>query len=346
MRMTKLLSTLKRYAQTLRILVLVWLIGIAFVGCRSTSENADPLTPVTVQLSWLHYASFGSLYAADQNGYYADHGLDVTFLEGGPSVDHLASVLNGEAQFGVLGADELILARAEGKPVRAIAVILRHSPAVFVAKSNTGISKPQDFVGKTIRVTPQLRPTLHTITAAVGVKPAQYEEVILPSDLALFEDDAADVWSVYYNSFAVTLQAEGHDLNFIFPQDYGVHFYNDTLFTTDTIIEQEPELVDQFLRATLQGMRYAIENPETVGQMVRSYEPTADVVIETQKAIASIPLISSGSAYMGDMSPDVWAEMHEILVVQGVLGEPIDITTVYTREFMSPIIGDRDETEN
>lgn len=336
--MTRRYRTLTHFAALIRTLGLAFVIGIVLSGCR-TSESPASRVPVTAQLNWLHYASFGGLYAADQNGYYADHDLDVSFLEGGPAVDHLAAVLDGEAQFGVLGADELILARAEGKPVRAVAVILRQSPVVFVAPIETGIVSPRDFAGETVRVTPQLRPTLHTIMARVGVPPDQYDEVVLPSDLELFTAGPADVWGVYYNSFAVELQSAGHRLNFIFPDDYGVHFYNDTLFTTDTLIEQQPELVDRFLRATLLGLRYAIENPDAVGRLVQAYEPDADVAIETQKAIASIPLISSISEHLGDMEPAAWAAMHDILLEQGVLAEPFDITAVYTREFLSAIIG-------
>lgn len=316
----------------------------ALHACQAETNNEQPgLHPITVQLSWSHYASYGGLYAADQEGYYAEQGLSVSFLEGGPDIDHLAAVLDGQAQFGVLGADELILARSNGHPVRAIAVILRRSPIVFVAKAETGITRPEEFVGKTIRVTSQLQPTLRTIMAHIGISPDQYTEIVLPSDLALFDDGPADVWGVYFNSFAVALQAEGHELNFIFPDDYGAHFYSDTIFTTDEVIEQEPELVAQFISATMRGLSYAIEHPDDIGRMVLYYAPDADLEMEMRKAIATIPLISSGNTPLGDMEPKVWASMHAILLEQDLLTSPVDIESVYTRKFVANYLGANDE---
>ena len=100
------------------------------------------LIPVTVQLNWLHYATFAGLYAADQNGDYASEGLRGEFVPGGPNVDFISPVVTGQAQFGAAGAENLIQARAAGKPVRAIAVILRRSPFALVSLADSGITTP------------------------------------------------------------------------------------------------------------------------------------------------------------------------------------------------------------
>jgi NitT/TauT family transport system substrate-binding protein len=135
------------------------------VGLSACSPAKPPSarTPITIQLLWTHVNTFGGYYAADQKGYYAAEGLAVTFREGGPKVDYLSAVDNGIAQFGDGGSDELILARAEGKPLRAIATIYRRSPVVFFTLASSGITKPQDFLGKTIRVAPGLAPALHAM---------------------------------------------------------------------------------------------------------------------------------------------------------------------------------------
>jgi NitT/TauT family transport system substrate-binding protein len=237
-----------------RILPLCALLAI-LASCGVGAPASAALVPVTVQLLWTHNAEFAGFYAADQNGYYTDEGLAVTLREGGPTIDYLTPIIEGSAQFGDAGADELLIARAAGKPLRAVATIYRRSPSAFVALADSGISRPQEFVGKTIRLTPQVTTHFRAMMARVGISPDQYTVVNLPSELELFASGQADVWSVYTNNFLVTLQQAGYELNVIYPDDYGVHFYADSIFTSDDLLAANPDLVRRFLRATLRAGR-------------------------------------------------------------------------------------------
>jgi NitT/TauT family transport system substrate-binding protein len=165
------------------------------------------LTPVTVQLAWTHQAQFAGFYAADQNGDYAAEGLSVTFLEGGPNVDLLTPVLSGSARFGDTNADALILARAGGKPLRAIATIYRRSPGVYMALADSGIKRPQDFAGKTIEIGRRGRPLLNAMMAHVGIRPDQYTVIDIAPDLTSFYSGAVQVRSV----FLMTVHFRQHD---------------------------------------------------------------------------------------------------------------------------------------
>jgi NitT/TauT family transport system substrate-binding protein len=302
-------------------------------------RSTPTLTPITVQLNWLHYGLFGGLYAADQNGNFAQEGLAVTFLEGGPKVDYITPVLDGTAQFGLVGADELILARAQGKPVRAIATILRRSPLAFAVMADSGMTRPEDFIGHTIRITPQAAAGFHAMMARVGISPSQYTEIVLPSTLDAFASGQADVWCIYINSFAITVENAGYKLRFIYPDDYGVHFYAESLFTSDNMITTDPDLVQRFLRAALSGYTYAIENSAKVGPMVVKYNPQLDPAIATAQMVASLPLINTGEDHIGWMKPEIWAGMEQTLHEQGVLTAPLDVAQVYTLQFLEEIYG-------
>lgn len=314
-------------------------LGLAACGPAATPPAA--LTPVTVQLNWFHQSQLGGLYAADQTGLYRAEGLAVTFVPGGPKVDTFAPVVAGQAQFGVAGADELILARAQGQPVRAIAAIYRRSPIVFVARADAGITRPQDFVGRTIRISPNILPTFRTMMARAGIPPDRYREIQLPSEVAAFASGQAPIWGVYVNGLAVALQRAGHQLSMVFPDDYGVHFYADTVFTSDPLIATKPELVTRFLRATLQGWTHAIENPATIGPMVLKYKPDADLALEAAKMTATLPLVHTGEDHLGWMKPEIWSAMETVLRQEGVLTAPLDVTQVYTLEFLQALYRSR-----
>ncbi len=317
--------------------VILMTLALVLPACSPEAASTSALTPVTVQLAWTHQSQFAGMYAADQKGYYAAEGLAVTFIQGGSKVDKLAPVLDGTAQFGVASADELILARSVGQPVRAIATIYRRSPVVFIALAEKDITRPQDFVGKTIRAPANVAPTLRAMMTRIGVPPDQYTIVDLPSDFTMFVSGDVPVWGVFLNSFLITVQQAGVEVNLIYPDDYSVHFYSDTLFTTDTLIARNPDLLQRFVRATLKGWTYAVENPTEVPAMVQQYEPGADATIENARMIASIPLVNTGEDFIGWMKPEIWADMEKTLREQGVLTEPLDVIQVYTLQFVEEI---------
>ncbi len=322
------------YWFTLLLLVAGGLIGLA--ACTQATSIPSTPTPITVQLTWTHSAQFAGFYAADQNGDYAAEGLAVKFIEGGPTVDRLASVLNGEAQFGLVGGVELIPARAEGKPVRAIATIFRHDPFAFFALADSGITRPEDFVGKTLMVRPRAMPILQAILARVGITSQPYTVNAQADFTALYTGDV-DVATGFVTSQGVEAERAGHKLNVIYPDDYGVHLTSDNIFATDEFLAANPKLVTRFLRATFKGWTYVVEHPGEVGALVAKYDPNADVSLQTDQMIASLPLINTGEDHIGWMKPEVWAGMEHTLRAQGVLTKPINVTEVYTLQFLEEI---------
>jgi len=310
---------------------------VSGAACASTAVPAPTLTPVTVQLSFSHQAEFAGMYASDQLGYFAAEGLQVSFVEGGPTIDFVAPVANGTAQFGMAQPADVIQARAEGKPVRAIATIYRRSPIVFFARADSGIKRPQDFIGKKIRSITTTEQTLLAMMARNGVKPNQYQLVNLPSDVSLFASGDVPIWSAFITGLVVEVQNAGYKLNIIYPDDYGIHFYGDVLITTDDLIAKNPDLVRRFERALFKGWTYAVENSATIGPMELKYKSNLDAALETTKMIASIPLVNTGEDHIGWMKPEIWAGMEKTLREQGGLTKPLDVTQVYTMQFIQEI---------
>lgn len=306
-------------------------------GCVQPASPTPELTRITVQLSWLHQAEFAGFYAADQLGYFAAEGLQISFVEGGPEVDFIGPVVGGGAQFGVAQPADVILARASGKPTRSIAVIYRRSPIVFLALKSTGIRRPQDFVGQRIRSSLTLDQTLRAMMAKIDVNPDQYQIEYLPSEVELFASGDVPVWGGFINVFALDVQRAGYEINLIYPDDYGIHFYGDVLITTDDLIATDPDLVLRFTRAALKGWQHAVENPETTGAFVQKYQPNADVELENARMVAALPLINTGEDHIGWIKPEIWASMEQTLRDQTILSTPLDITTVYNTSFLEEI---------
>ena len=318
--------------------VLLFLLVMAFSACESANPTPT-MTRITVQLNWTHDAQFAGFYVADQNGYYAEEGLSATFVEGGLNVDPVSPLLNDTAQFGVAVADRLILTRSDGKPLRAFATIFRRSPVALFSLTDQNIRHPEDLIGKTINASADTAPTLHAMLFRAGITSNQYTEVNVGPDFDRLYSGEIHVFVGFITTGAVNVQRAGHTLNFIYPDDYGVHFYGSSLIATDDFITANPELVRRFLRATLKGWTYAIENPEMVGSLIVKYKPDADPDLESAKMTASLPLVNTGEDQIGWMEPVIWEEMMQTLLEQEVLTAPIDITEVYTLQYIQELYG-------
>ena len=305
-------------------------------ACSPSSNSTTDFIPITIQLGTSHQAIYAGFYAADQNGDYTREGLKVNFILSGANVDVAAPVVDGTAQFGIIGASGLILERAEGNPIRALATISRRDPVVFFSLANSGITHIEDFVGKKVYVTQRLSSRLHAMLSHAGISPDGVIEVNTATVADLYSGDI-DVASGSIATSVLSAQQAGYDLNLIYPDDYGVHFYSAVVFSSDDYIAANPEIVIKFLRATLQGWAYAIENPQTVGDMVLKYNPDADKAFETASMIASLPYIDTGEDYIGWMKPEVWQGMVNTMSEEGDITTPLDSADVYTLQFIEQI---------
>jgi NitT/TauT family transport system substrate-binding protein len=335
-----------KHRQYLLALAIVAVAAVAFVGAVREGWDGKPpggLTEVAVQLPWLHSGAFAGYYAADQGGAYADRGLKVRFVEGGGPIDPVRSVLEGRALFGIASANHLLQARAEGKPVRAIAVIHQLNPIVFVALEGSGITHPRQFAGKTIRASATNLPILRALARRFGIARDQYVVVDLRDTNEVYRKFYAgeiDVMTSFHFWSPSRLKKDGKKARFMYPDNYGVHFYRDTIFTTDDVIAERPDLVAGFLRATLKGgWMEAVRDPGHAGSLVVRYAPKKDVGHETAFLTAMLPLINTGENPIGWMKPKIWAAMAESLGSFGVLAGPLDPADVYTMRFLKEVYG-------
>lgn len=309
----------------------------ASIGVASAACAEDAASPVKLQLVWRHQAQFGGFYVADQKGLYAQERIKISLLEGGPDVAVVDLMLSGGAQFGIADATDVLVSRAAGKPIRAIASVFRRSPIVYISKIDSGIRRPHDFVGKSIRSSNNVKIQFLALMGRIGIAPDKYRLVEAPYTAAAFESGAADVWANYINGFPTTLEAAGYKFNRIYPDDYGVHFYSDMIVTTDTTIATSTDLVLRFLRASLKGWAEAVEDPKLVGAIVGRYNPAADAALETRKMRATQPLVNTGEDQIGWMNEEVWAGMLKELRAQSIVAAPVDLNDVYTMKFLQEI---------
>ena len=105
-------------------------------------------------------------------------------------------------------------------------------------------------------------------------------------------------------------------------------------------IESKPEAVSGFLRATLRGWQWAMENPDEASLLSLEYDESLNEEHEKELFEATLPLIHTGEYKIGWMRPEVWHTTHGILVEQGLVPEEMEVDSMYTTEFLEEIYGE------
>lgn len=326
-------------------LTLALILSVLF-GC-SVSEQAKPPDEVRVQLKWVHQAQFAGFYVAREKGYYAKENIKVTFLEGGQGIDIAQRVVSGDADFGVLTPEFIYVQRSRGVPLTAIAAIYRRSAAVFVSLADSGIVRPSDFMGKTVAAgdpagsQKDLETQFHSMMKKLALDVSRVNIVPYDPAYTAFYKGEVEVTPCYSTGGLIKMRRKGLKLNLIWPSDYGIHFYSDTLATTERLISEKPDLVTRFLRATLRGWQEAMEDYRQAVNITLKYAQAPDPELQTAMMEAMLPLVHTGEDRIGWMKAGVWQDMYGILREENLLAGPIDVNRAYTMQFLKAIYGEK-----
>lgn len=323
------------------------IIMLSLIGCGSNAtseaENGADLEPVTFQMGWVHEYSAVGGYAAEENGRFAEQNLDVTINEGGFDeqgyIDPLVQVINGEADFGVTSAVALLQSRAEGNPVVAIAAEIQRSPFALISLSDSNILRPSDLPGKTVAVTEDSSLALYnTLLSSQGINADDVELVPRTTfgiePLLEGEVDALGGWIV---NEGILVKEAGLEPTFILLSDYGINNYTSLVFTTEEMINNNPDVVERFLRAYLQGLQDVADDPNQAIEYILAYNDSLVAEEQDRRLQAWLPLMKPAGSTVGSMQAETWQQIHDYLLEEAVLSEAADLEAAYDMSFLENI---------
>lgn len=326
--------------------------GLLLAACGGdddAQQESSPATPVSIQFSWAHTIEFVGFYAADEQGYFDDAALDVTLLNGGIDADGeyiepVSKVLSGEATFGITDAGNILRARAEGAPIVGLATIYQISPIGLMALGDTEINQPRDLVGKRVIVeSANIITPYRTFLRAVGLQPDDLIEIEKHSmGIEALLEDEADILTGFITNEAMQIEHVTGGVSILPLSDYGVETYVNVIFTTEDRITNEPALIENFLRATLDGYSWSVRNPDAAAQLVvdRYGEAMVDDVMRAVQEPGmqmQLPLLRPAGKQPGMMEARVWEFTHEMMLAQDILSAPQDVSRAYTLDFLNAI---------
>lgn len=310
----------------------------ATASAASADAGSQNLKKVVLRLKWINQAQFAGFYIAKEKGYYKEAGLDVDIRPGGSDFPSVQMVSSGSEDFGVTGADQILMSREKGAPVVALSVIYRSTPFVLFALKSSGITSMKDLEGQKIGVklggNEEL--TYRAMVKKAGVSAKSIGEMPVKYDLSPLLTGQVKAWPGYVINEVISAEEQGQEVNVIRPSDYGINFYADTLFTTEKMIEKDPETVKGFVQASMKGWDYAINHPDEAAQVTVQYGDQLNIDHETKMMNASIPLLEADEGPLGLMEESEWNTLQDSLIDVGFLKKKQDLSKAYTNEFIQP----------
>lgn len=259
------------------------LLLIPAILCIPASAFAKDLI---LQLQSLPSVQFAGYYAAEEMGYYDAEGLDVMIKPGGPDIPPTQVLASGRADVIVEWMPAALAAREKGLPLVNIAQPFQSSSLSLVCLKASGISDPKtDFVGKSFGVwfNGNEYPFLNWMSK-LGLSPD--EITMLPQDGIdlLHKKRAACIHAKSYREIPQLGEAG------LVPERLSIFKYNDHeaatledgLYALETTIQDRPEDLKKFVRASMKGWKYAQTNPKEAAEIVLKKDKTGPQDIAQQ----------------------------------------------------------------
>jgi len=289
----------------------------ALLLCLSRFAGAEP---IHLQLRWHHQFQFAGYYAAIEQGYYREAGLDVVIHPGSPGVTPVAEVLTGRAHYGVANS-ELLLQRLRGQPLVALASVFQHSSSILLSRKERCATTPHDLIGRKVMLMDrQVDADFLAMFKNEGIADSAIE--LLPSSYQISDlaEGKVDAFNAYRTNEPFYLTQQGIGYCVLDPRNYGVDFYSDILFTSEEELRQHPERVRAFTAASLKGWRYAMQHPEEIITLLRhKYDVPKSAEHLRYEAETMRSLILPEVIEIGHMNPGRWEHMADTFVRVGMV---------------------------
>jgi class 3 adenylate cyclase/ABC-type nitrate/sulfonate/bicarbonate transport system substrate-binding protein len=295
-------------------------LAIAVCLVLLASHPAVAHDPVSLQLKWKHQFQFAGYYAALEQGYYRNAGLDVTIREGGPDIDATEAVASGKADFGVCSAS-VLGEWAKGRRLVVLAVIFQQSPAIILVPRRADISSAADLRGRMLMDAPG-SDEIAAMLKHEGVDYAALPRTDHRGDPRDLLAGRADAMVAYSTNEPFVLEQLGAAYRTFSPGAYGIDFYGDNLCASEKEVRAHPERVAAFRAASLKGWAYALAHKEaTVDLILKTYSANKSRDALLFEAARTDLLVRRGPGHIGHQDAAHWRNIAATYHKLGMLAD-------------------------
>lgn len=325
-------------------------------GGSSPSASGSPggsgggaMTSIKFVLQWVPQAQFAGYFAALDQGYFHDEGLDVSIVNGGPDINPMQVVASGGAEIGTTWVPKMLASREGGTDLVDIGQIFQRSGTLEISFKDKNINSIADLKGKKVGTwLGGNEPELYADLVKNGIDPTNPNDVTIVkqgfdmSQILTGEQNPSDpngidaAEAMIYNEYAQVLEATNpttgqlytpSDLNVINFNNDGTGMLQDMIFASAKWLStgNNADIATKFLKASFEGWIYCRDNADSCVQSVLQHGSQLGASHQAWQMNEINALIWPSPNGIGALDMTAWNQTVDIATKYGVLkNKPTD----------------------
>lgn len=331
---------------TRRALVALATLGLGGALPMAGTAVAQDLTEVTFGTNWLPQAEHGGYYQSVADGTYEACGLKVTIAPGGPQVNNRALLLAGRIDFHMGGnLLQAFAAGEQGIPLKVVAADFQKEPQILMSHPGQGFDTFESLKGATLFIGEHgFQSYYQWMMDEYGFTAEQRQPYTFNPAPFIANPKSGQQGYVTSEPFAVEREG-GFTPNVFLLADYGFNSYATTIETMQATIDEMPEAVACFVEGSAKGWyNYLYGDPSAANALIQAANPdmTDEQLAYSIEKMKEYGIVDSGDAEelgIGAMTDEHIKSFYDKMVAAGVSAEGIDLSSIYTLEFVNKGVG-------
>jgi NitT/TauT family transport system substrate-binding protein len=294
---------------------------------------SGPATKLTVGLGYIPSVQFAQFYRAQQAGYYAAEGLEVTF-QNEIDANLVPKIGTGAVDLGLSDGTSVIPAVSQGIPIKYVATVYGQFPSIVFAKASSGITDANGLVGKKVGIPGKYGSSwimLQALMASKGHTVADLTIVEYPDfgQGAAVAQGAVDAATGFVNNEPVQLERTGEKANVLHIDDVTPLPGPGIVAGTATLTSKR-DAVAGFVRATLKAMNEIAADPSigVTAAVTAVPELGKDQALQLALLQATISAwrpagAAAGSPITGAVNPAAWDKTVTFMTSLNLVPKPV-----------------------
>lgn len=294
-------------------------------------------------LDWKYEGPAGPFLLAQDKGYFAAEGIDVTIDTGNGSAGAVTRVASGAYDIAMADLNSLVEFNVQnpGRTLKSFFVIYNEPPFSLFTLKKSGIKTPKDLEGKTLGapVFDAPRKLFPAFAQATGIDASKikWESMDPPLREPMLMRGQVDAISGFYFTSLLNLKSQGvklEDLTVFQYVDFGMAFYGNGLIASPALTKDNPALLKGFAKAVIKGFRDSIKDPKAAIDALKKRDPLINPEIELERLNlamkASVVTAEVKENGMGPIKKDRMAKAIDQLVVAFKLASVPTVDDIFT----------------
>lgn len=315
-------------------------------GILSITSSALAAETVRWLNDWLPAGDKALVYLAAEKGYFEEEGVEVEIRSGRGSSDVVTKLATGSADMGTGGLGALLQAKAESNVgVTAVMSLYTKQPDAVLVDAASDIKTLKDLEGKTL-ATPTFSASNVTWPLVLKANDMSPDSVTLTKVdpgamgplMTTGRVDGTINWITKLPAYEALMAKASKEIRVLPWSEYGFDGYGLSVFASDEMLEERPEVVKKVLRAFKKAQLLALENPQAAGDAIKARVEDIDAAVAADEFAASIPLIDNSISEkdgLGVFEPELLAQTWKwVAEAQELPEDTLDPQDVVTNDYL------------